>query len=124
MNPLLCATNSLDRVIETVKHEIAHAVVGSWNMHNETWKAQMIRMGLEPKQCFQWGENDVLKPATLWTAACLCGRTYNIPRMSSRGYRCSNPTCRLALTFTQNTARKVQLKAAALGISYIEDLGF
>lgn len=43
--------NPLESAIDTLKHEIAHALVGCVNGHNSAWKATAARLGATPKAC-------------------------------------------------------------------------
>lgn len=45
----ITSINSEEEVIDTILHEIAHAIVGCGNGHNEIWKACCIRLGCRPK---------------------------------------------------------------------------
>lgn len=38
-------------IFNTIKHEIAHALVGRGHGHNWTWKAKAIEVGAKPKAC-------------------------------------------------------------------------
>lgn len=43
--------NDTEILEDTILHEIAHALVGSKNGHNRTWKKKAIEIGAEPKAC-------------------------------------------------------------------------
>lgn len=38
-------------IINTTKHEIAHALVGPYHAHDEVWQKKAIELGIEPKVC-------------------------------------------------------------------------
>lgn len=77
LSPVLTLANTVERCMETVLHEIAHAIVGSRNGHNEIWKAQMIRMGLKPNRCFTW--DDTVKPTEKDKAAAFAEKKLGVP---------------------------------------------
>ncbi|MBP3222396.1 MAG: SprT-like domain-containing protein [Actinomycetaceae bacterium] len=47
----LTLLNEKSQVRQTVLHEIAHALVGPGHHHDDVWKAQAMRMGVEPRSC-------------------------------------------------------------------------
>lgn len=38
-------------IIDTSRHEVAHALVGRGNRHNHIWKAKAIELGAKPRAC-------------------------------------------------------------------------
>jgi hypothetical protein len=76
-------------VLDTLLHEIAHAIVGPGIGHGPAWKAAAIRLGATPKAC-DASTDVVIKPGD-WQATCsACKRTvhlYRRPR-ALNGYRC------------------------------------
>ncbi|CAN5521562.1 hypothetical protein BH11PLA2_BH11PLA2_21720 [soil metagenome] len=84
------AANSADEhVIDTLRHEIAHALAGPKAAHGPAWKAIAIKLGAKPKAC------DTSKEAIVeqgdWQATCpACEQKfhrYKRPK-SLTGYRC------------------------------------
>lgn len=74
-------------IIDTIKHEIAHALVGTGHGHNDVWRAMAIKVGATPKACATT-EVQILEGAR-YIAACNCGIPhvkYRKPRRSR--YRC------------------------------------
>lgn len=57
MNPIMVAKSSTEACVQTLLHEIAHAIVGVKNKHNEIWAAQMVRMGLNPHVYYNYHES-------------------------------------------------------------------
>jgi len=76
-------------VLDTLMHEIAHAIAGPGAGHGPAWKAVAIRLGATPRACDNSDET-VVKPGD-WQATCtVCKKTfhrYKRPRSLS-GYRC------------------------------------
>lgn len=65
--------NEFDEVQKTVRHEIAHALVGPGHGHDVAWQLMALRCGAEPIACY---DPDAKKmPAGRWQALCdQCGR--------------------------------------------------
>jgi len=84
------ATHSTrESVIDTLLHEIAHALAGHAAAHGPAWKAIAIRLGATPRAC-ESASNVVLQPGD-WQATCpSCQKTfhrYKRPK-TLNGYRC------------------------------------
>ena len=58
--------NSVEHVQDTILHEIAHALVGVQNGHNDVWKSMCRRIGASPKAC----DSTALLPKGPWQARC------------------------------------------------------
>jgi hypothetical protein len=75
--------------LDTLLHEIAHAIAGPAARHGPAWKAVAIRLGATPRACDN-SEEAVVKPGD-WQATCsACKKVfhrYKRPR-SLNGYRC------------------------------------
>lgn len=88
-----------ESVLDTLRHEIAHALAGPAAKHGPKWKAIAVRLGATPRSCESTGLA-VVEPGD-WRATCPgCRRTvhlYRRPR-SLTGYRCKCPA-RSPLTF-------------------------
>jgi predicted SprT family Zn-dependent metalloprotease len=78
-----------ESVLDTLRHEIAHAIAGPAAKHGPRWKAVAVRLGATPRAC-ETTHQAVVKPGD-WQASCpACERTvhlYRRPRSLS-GYRC------------------------------------
>lgn len=67
--------NNEDDVKDTVLHEIAHALVGPKNGHNDIWKTVCVRIGAKPVRCYG---NHVDMPIGRWQAQCnTCKKTFH-----------------------------------------------
>lgn len=81
--------NPTENVLDTLRHEIAHALAGPAAKHGPRWKAIAIRLGAKPQSC-ETADEVVVEPGD-WQATCpACNKTihlYRAPR-SLTGYRC------------------------------------
>jgi len=81
--------NSADKVLDTLRHEIAHAIAGPAARHGPAWKAVALRLGATPRACDTSPET-IVKPGD-WQASCPeCHKTYHRYRrpLNLTGYRC------------------------------------
>ena len=79
--------NSVERVRETILHEIAHAKAGNRAGHGRMWKVMAIAVGAKPETCC--GSN-VIQPKGRWQAVCGCGLVFNYYRTpSTKSLLCS-----------------------------------
>jgi predicted SprT family Zn-dependent metalloprotease len=78
-----------ETVLDTLLHEIAHAIAGPAARHGPAWKAVAMRIGARPRACDNSDET-AMKPGD-WQATCpACKRIihrYKRPRSLS-GYEC------------------------------------
>lgn len=91
--------NSADKVLDTLLHEIAHALAGPSAKHGPKWKAIAARIGATPKACDS-AHDTVVKPGD-WQAVCpACQKTFHRYRRpkSLTGWRC-RCAARAPLTF-------------------------
>lgn len=58
--------NDRDHVIDTILHEIAHALVGTQHGHDDVWKAMCLRVGASPSSC----SSTAIMPDGYWQAKC------------------------------------------------------
>ncbi len=79
-------------VLDTLLHEIAHALAGPAAGHGPAWRAIAVRLGATPKACDN-AVDTIVHPGE-WQSTCTaCSRThhrYTRPRALS-GYRCRCP---------------------------------
>lgn len=76
----LVQLNTNEHVIDTILHEIAHALCGPGNGHNQKWKETAARIGCKPKRCYT---GEVITPQAKYTARCPdCGKTGQARRRS------------------------------------------
>lgn len=86
----LAALNTLERVTQTIKHEIAHALAGPVG-HARGWKIIAMRIGCPPVRCYSAAETET--PNAPYEAKCPgCGtvaKKFKRPRRQSSCGRCS-----------------------------------
>ena len=69
--------NTVEHVIDTILHEIAHALAGRTANHGPVWKAQAKKIGAIPKAC----ATDAVMPQGRWQARCSgCAREFHYHR--------------------------------------------
>ncbi|OWK43743.1 Phage protein [Fimbriiglobus ruber] len=95
-------------VMDTLLHEIAHAIAGPGAGHGPIWKAVAIRIGATPRACDD--SPDTVVPPGDWQTTCqTCQKTfhkYRRPRALS-GYRCTCPArSPLVFAYTGDPARE------------------
>lgn len=86
------AHNSDESVLDTLLHEIAHAIAGPQAGHGPAWKEVAIRLGATPRACDD-SPDTVVEPGDWQTTCTACNRThhrYKRPKSLS-GYRCKCP---------------------------------
>lgn len=65
--------NSAEEILDTILHEIAHALVGPGHGHDAIWKRQCVAVGARPER---QGEADM--PLGRWRARCRsCGKHFH-----------------------------------------------
>jgi predicted SprT family Zn-dependent metalloprotease len=62
----LAALNGCEEVMETIRHEVGHAVVGPGHGHGPVWRAAARRIGAKPVRC----STTAKVPAGTWQATC------------------------------------------------------
>lgn len=88
-----------ESVLDTLLHEIAHALAGPAAGHGPAWKAVAVRLGATPRAC-DTSHDAVTEPGD-WRAHCpACAKTFHLYRRprSLTGYRCKC-AARSPLTF-------------------------
>ena len=80
----LVRKGTVDEVVCTILHEIAHSFCGVQESHGDAWKAACARMGLlSAKECptrplsFSFNSFE-------WAATCSCGIEYSFKRMTKK----------------------------------------
>lgn len=77
--------NGRTEIVDTILHEIAHALVGPEHGHGATWKQKCIEIGARPERC-----GNVPMPEGRWQAGCNnCGQQFQRhrrPKHSKRWY--------------------------------------
>ena len=69
-------------IVEGVKHEMAHALVGPGQGHGPTWRRMARTVGCQPRPCAMY----VLMPPAHWVAVCpKCSLIYPMFRQPKAG---------------------------------------
>lgn len=83
-----CLKASKEDIIDTILHEIAHAIVGPNHGHDEIWKTAARRIGCTAKRCHQ-----VDHTPPRWRGRCECGQKWKRQRLSQRARTGLCPKC-------------------------------
>lgn len=89
MSKKLVEINGEEEVLDTILHEIAHALVGPGHNHDEVWKQKCREVGARPVACYS--SNDVATVQAKFEGRCpTCDKVYTKFRRptSSRTYSC------------------------------------
>lgn len=71
--------NTPERVGQTIRHEIAHALVGGGHGHDSVWVAMSLRCGDDGVRCYN--TNDTETPKLSYEAVCKgCSKVYSRSR--------------------------------------------
>jgi predicted SprT family Zn-dependent metalloprotease len=83
----LLAQRSYEDTMNTITHEIAHALVGSGHGHDAVWARKHRELGGDGKRCFQSDEVDLNAP---WIGTCARGKQFARYRRPKRleGWQC------------------------------------
>jgi len=86
----LCEANEIGPVLDTVLHEIAHALVGKGHSHDEVWQAKCREIGAAP--ITKWNTHDdrgyVLAEKHGYIAVCVCGGKFQRARIPKGRWFC------------------------------------
>ncbi len=74
-----CLRASKKEIVDTILHEIAHAIVGPKHGHDATWKAAARRIGCTAERC-----HHVQHTPPRWYGQCGCGQQWKRQRLSQR----------------------------------------
>ena len=76
----LVERNGPDEILDTLLHEIAHALVGPGHGHDAVWKRKCVELGAVPRAC-----GDAAMPEGCWKAECaVCGARFDRHRKPKR----------------------------------------
>ncbi|TDI96986.1 MAG: hypothetical protein E2O29_01760 [Deltaproteobacteria bacterium] len=87
----LVRLNEVDRVRNTILHEIAHAVAGIGHNHDKVWRDKFISMGGDGKRCYN--ENDANTPKANYIGKCVNGHERERFRLSRRAHKMACASC-------------------------------
>ncbi len=89
-----CLKASKEEIVNTILHEIAHAIAGPNHGHDEAWKAIARRIGCTAKRC-----HHVDHTPPRWRGECPCGKEWKRQRLSQRTRRGCCPKCKGRITW-------------------------
>ena len=72
-----CLKAAKEEIIDTILHEIAHAIVGPKHGHDATWKIVARRIGCTAERC-----HNVQHTSPRWHGQCGCGQQWERQRLS------------------------------------------
>ena len=81
-----CHRATRAEIVDTLLHEIAHAIVGHEHHHDAVWKAAALAIGCTAERC-----HGVDHTLSRWVGECGCGQSWRRQRLSRRlrqGARC------------------------------------
>jgi len=84
-----CLKASREEIVDTILHEIAHAIVGPHHGHDATWKAAAQRIGCTAERC-----HHVQHTPPRWYGQCGCGQQWERQRLSQRARTLRCRRCR------------------------------
>jgi predicted SprT family Zn-dependent metalloprotease len=116
LSKCLTELNVEAHVLDTILHEIAHALVKDG--HSKKWKQKALEIGCNGKRCYS---DEVVQPASNYSATCSrCGFTYYRTRKtksSTRYYVCTpcyrKDKVKVRLEFTRPVIQAGMTKAIA-----------
>ena len=83
----LARLNTLAQCMDTVLHEVAHAIAGQQAGHGPAWKKACKRVGAQPERCYTVDE--VTQPPSKYIRFCpCCGYATPIYRRSRKVFAC------------------------------------
>lgn len=88
----LARLNSREQVLDTILHEIAHALVGPGHGHDAIWRRKCIEIGANPSRCYD--ANEVVKPPAKYVGTCpSCEWSMERHRLTQKAREGACPRC-------------------------------
>ena len=84
-----CLKASKEEIVDTILHEIAHAIVGPKHGHDATWKAAARRIGGTAERCHY-----IQHTLPRWYGQCGCGQQWKRQRLSQRARTAKCQKCK------------------------------
>ncbi|USL89207.1 SprT-like protease [Mycobacterium phage Poompha] len=83
----LLAQRSYEDTLNTITHEVAHALVGAGHGHDQVWARKHRELGGDGRRCF---EMEGVDPTAPWVGTCGHGKQFARYRQPKRleGWRC------------------------------------
>lgn len=83
----LVLLNNYNSVKNTILHEIAHAIVGMGNGHNNIWKKKAIEIGCDGNRCYS-SENTICTKGNYYAICHNCNKRFERHRKSKKNQSC------------------------------------
>ena len=83
-----CQKATKEEIVNTILHEIAHAIVGPKHGHDAVWKSTAQDIGCTGERCHR-----VKHTAARWRGECGCGKQWTRQRLSQRARTGLCPSC-------------------------------
>lgn len=87
MSRHLTELNDEKQVVDTLLHEIAHALAGIGTYHGPAWKRVAKEIGCNAERCYD--SQTVIKPPAPWIGTCPAGHEFSKHRQPTRQYSCN-----------------------------------
>ena len=91
-----CLNASRDEVIDTVLHEIAHAMVGPGHQHDNVWRKAALKIGCNGEVC-----HSVDHGLDKWEGSCPCGQQWRRKKLQKRVRNGTCPKCKEKITWRE-----------------------
>lgn len=93
-------TNSEEEIVNTLLHEIAHALVGSGHGHNDVWRAMAYTVGCTGERCAAVGTVSTAEPKYMKSCD-TCGWEKGVYRVTASTRRRICNKCKKTITVTK-----------------------
>ncbi len=93
--------NEPERWMQTILHEVAHAIVGTSHGHDRIWRAKLLEIGGDGRRTSSTKTTNVV-PAK-WIATCSCGNVFKRMRLTYSMRWTSGCPCGKHLEWRENT---------------------
>lgn len=111
----LIKVRTLHESLMTVKHEVAHAIVGAKHGHDATWRDQFIALGGDGKRCFELDQSANEKLQTKYVGICPSGHKTALGRQPTLQRSCSECNPR---RFTERYLLRIVERATGVEVGY------
>lgn len=106
MSRVLTELNSREDVLDTILHEIAHALIGPQHHHDVFWQMKAKSIGAKPIRCYG---AEIVEPTPKYIGACMsCGKEVKRYKLTRRvKHKSFHTSCLRAGKEAKMTWRKV-----------------
>ena len=91
-----CLKASREEVLDTVLHEIAHAMVGPGHHHDDVWKKAAFKIGCKGDVC-----HSVEHGLDKWEGHCPCGQEWRRKKLMTKVRNGTCPKCDAKITWKE-----------------------